>query len=238
MVKIFHPNDRWEVVQLPNKEAAIAFAAAHFIETAAKALQERGRFAVALSGGSTPKALFHKLSDPLLAKRIDWGSVLLFWGDERSVPPDHEESNYGMGMRSGLATLPLKASNIFRMEAESDIEVHAAAYEHLLKEKVGGVLDLTILGMGEDGHTASLFPGTEGLDVYDRLVIANEVPEKKTLRMSFTYPCINASRQVVIYVLGASKKGILTKALFDVEANLPIQKIEDALWITDVDLGY
>jgi 6-phosphogluconolactonase len=234
------PNPRWLVATLPSRETAVAFAAAHLLETGQRAIDERGLFSLALSGGSTPKAIFAKLSEPDVIPLLDWSRVLLFWSDERNVPPDHADSNYHNAMQWGLKALPLREEHIFRMHAESDLEVNAAAYEHLLKEKTQGVLDLTMLGMGGDGHTASLFPNTKALEVTDRLVTANQVPQLETQRMTFTFPCINASRATAIYVLGEEKRERLTEVLKGPEDHYPVQRVgtdeRPALWITDVAL--
>jgi 6-phosphogluconolactonase len=195
---------------------------------------------VALSGGQTPNAIFKEISQPRYAQVLDWSKVLCFWSDERSVPPNNPENNYFNAMKSGLADLPLPPENIFRMPAEIDIEEHALAYEHLIRQKVPSLqFDLIMLGMGEDGHTASLFPRTHGLHTKDRLVIANYVPQKHTWRMSFTYECIHMAKLICIYVLGANKASTVAKVLlspYDPD-NLPIQRIgtpsHKALWILD-----
>ena len=228
------PTDRWEVVTLPDREAAVTFAVAHFIETGRQAIEERGLFSVALSGGSTPKAIYSMLSQPDIAPLLDWSRVLLFFSDERAVPPDHEESNFRMAM-SYLSKLPLNEDHIFRMQAEHDIEVQAAAYEHLLKTKCEGVLDLTMLGMGTDGHTASLFPETDALSADDRLVVPNYIPKLDAWRLTLTFPCINASRNIVLYVLGEEKREMMTEVFKD-DGRFPVQRVGEALWITDVDL--
>lgn len=235
-------NNRWEIVSLSDKERAVEFAVHHFIESANDAIQHRGQFAVALSGGSTPAAIFKALATPDNREKVDWSKVFLFWSDERSVPPDHTDSNYKMAMDSGLAALPLNPDQIFRMQAESDIEVHAAAYERLIKEKTDGRFDLTMLGMGDDGHTASLFPGSEALNEEKKLVTANYVAKFDTQRMTCTYPCINASRRIAIYVMGARKEHVLREVLLgDENPDLyPVQKIgtaeTPALWITDIKI--
>jgi 6-phosphogluconolactonase len=226
------PTDRWEMVTLPDQEAAVTFAVAHFIETGRKAIEARGLFSVALSGGSTPKAIYAMLTEPEIAPLLDWSRVLLFFSDERAVPPDHEESNFHMAM-SRLSKLPIREENVFRMQAEHDIEVQAAAYEHLLKKKCEGVLDLIMLGMGPDGHTASLFPETGALSVTDRLVVPNYIPKLDAWRLTLTFPCINAARNTVLYVLGEEKRDILNQVMQD-DGRFPVQKVDEALWITDV----
>jgi 6-phosphogluconolactonase len=148
----------------------IETAAAIFSSTAIDAIGRRGRFVTALSGGSTPKRLFERLTAAPYREAIDWRKVYLLWGDERCVPPDHSESNYGMARKSLLAPLGIASANIVRMEAErADLEKAASDYEMrlrtlLLEDGSDGRIDLVLLGMGADGHTASLFPGTRALD--------------------------------------------------------------------------
>lgn len=230
-----HWDERRDIYIAGNAEETLAFATNHWITEAEGAIERTGRFAVALSGGSTPKAIFEKLAQK--KKALDWSKVWLFWSDERAVPPDHPESNYHMAMTSGLKDLPIQ--HIFRMKAEEKIKEHAMEYEQILRQKLGEALfDLVMLGVGEDGHTASLFPDTEALNVKNRLVVANEVKQKNTWRMSFTYSCINHSKKAVIYALGSSKQSIVKKVL---ESPLPSPfpasfigtKAHKALWMLD-----
>lgn len=195
-----------------NNQATIDYAVEHWIKVANESIARFGNFAVALSGGSTPKLIFEELVKN--KGRVDWSKVLVFWSDERAAPPTDKESNYHMAMmEAGLQNLPIPKENIFRMVAESDIEKNALAYENLIKEKLKRPFDLIMLGMGEDGHTASLFPHTKALEVIKRLVVANHVPQKNTWRMSFTFECINQAAHIVLYALGSSKASILEKVL-------------------------
>jgi 6-phosphogluconolactonase len=241
-MSVTHPKIRrltksWRVAQFADKEGAIGFAVKQWLDLANQAIHSHGQFAVALSGGSSPAAIYHELTLPTYREQVDWSKVLLFWGDERSVPADHHDSNYYMGMEAGLNQLPVPEENIFRMHAESDLEVHAAAYDRLIKEHANGVFDLVMLGMGEDGHTASLFPNTDGLAITDRLVIANYVPQLETWRMSLTFPCINAAHNIHLYVLGEKKQQRLEEVLTGAPDRFPVQQIgtdeHPALWITD-----
>lgn len=194
-------------------EQTIAFAAEHWIHTARRAIQERDRFAVALSGGSTPKAIYQTLASHY-KNSIDWKKVLLFWSDERAVPPTHPDSNYQMAMQSGLSALPIPPAQIFRMKAEADLEKNAKDYEDILRRELGPHLfDLVMLGIGEDGHTASLFPKTAALQESIKLVVANQLPEKNTWRMTLTFPCIRDSRKAVLYAVGENKQAIAPLAL-------------------------
>ncbi|MCP5507552.1 MAG: 6-phosphogluconolactonase [Chlamydiales bacterium] len=218
-------------------------ASIHFIECANIAIDDHGYFAVALSGGSTPKAIFHGLSSPAFRDQVDWSRVVLFWSDERCVPPDHSDSNYHMAMEAGFSTLPIPIENIFRMKGEDDPEESALKYEKIIADKLGGApLDLVMLGMGSDGHTASLFPKTHGLHpAKDRLAIANYIPQLDTWRLTLTFRCINEADYIAIYVLGTQKAEMVKKVFngtFDPDI-YPVQNIgtarNHALWIMDDD---
>ena len=229
-MRLITPREGWEVAILPTTEEAIAFALEQWLGLAEYNINEQESFSVALSGGSTPKAIYNHFTPD----QLDWESVFLFWSDERAVPPEHERSNYRMVMESQLGKVGIPEENIFRMEAESDLEVHAKAYEHCIKEETAGVFDLVMLGLGEDGHTASLFPDTQGLKAKG-LVTPNYVPSEDEWRMSLTFNAINKADSVVIYVLGSHKEEIL-REVFSGNDDYPIHKVEDAFWITDVQL--
>lgn len=223
-----------------NTETTISFCVDHFITLANKSIEDHGSFSVALSGGSTPKAIFQSLAHSSHGAKVDWSRVFLFWSDERPVPPSNPDSNYRMAMDAGLKLLPIPADHIFRMEAESHIEENALAYEQLLRSKCNRQpLDLITLGMGEDGHTASLFPNTEGLTVQGRLVIANFVPQKNCRRMTFTFEGIHTAKHICVYVIGSQKQHMLTQVLTgpQEEPLYPAQRIgtpsHRALWIAD-----
>ena len=218
----------------------LIFCVEHFIAICKQAIKDHGAFFVALSGGSTPKAIFQHLSSPPYDQMVEWNKVHLFWSDERATAPDHPDSNYHMAMQAGLSKMPIPKDQIHRMRAEEKIEENAASYEQEIAAALKGrPFDLVMLGMGEDGHTASLFPHTAALNIENRLVAANFIPEKNTWRMTFTYPCINQASHIAIYVLGMSKKDTLAEVLlsppqFD---RYPIQKVgtvaHRALWIVD-----
>lgn len=222
-------DERWQLLITPKPLQA---AADHFMQCCTKAMQEHGSFSVALSGGSTPKALYQLLTKPPYSNQIPWEKLWLFWSDERSVPPTHPDNNYHMAMEAGLKNMPI--AHIYRMHAETNIEQNAALYEEAIKHKP---FDLVMLGIGEDGHTASLFPDTEALRIKDRLVAANYIPDKKTWRMTLTYSGIHHSKNIVIYVLGESKKQIVHDVFLGPKNRYPIQKIgtkeHPALWILD-----
>lgn len=233
-------DERRDYIIAGNREETFRFSAEHFIETANIAIQEHGVFSVALSGGSTPKGIFTLLASPEYRSQIDWKKVLLFWSDERAVPPDSPENNYRMAMDAGFDKLEILKDNIFRMVAETDIEINAQRYEQSIKQKLPGAsFDLVMLGMGDDGHTASLFPHTKGLHVEKKLVTTNYIPSQQTWRLSLTFDCINAAKAIVIYVIGKGKQQMLKEVFthsYDPD-ELPIQKIgtpeHHALWIVD-----
>lgn len=195
-------------------------AAAEEVARAVKeAVSERGRFTIVLSGGSTPKGLFNLLATNARTS-LPWDKMFFFWGDERHVPPTDPDSNYRMANETMLSKVPVQAANVFRMPAENpDAAAAAAAYEATLRKffqtKAGEFprFDLILLGMGPDGHTASLFPGTAGLQEQSRLVIANWVEKLKTHRLSFTFPVLNAAREVTFLVSGTDKAPALHSVL-------------------------
>lgn len=235
-------DERRKCVILENQSEAIDFAVKHFITTANHAINDHGYFTVALSGGSTPKAIFNKLSSEPYKNLVDYSKVYLFWSDERAVPLDDKESNYRMAMESGFQKLNLKKTHIFPMVDTLDLEKDAKNYQTLIEKVVpDGQFDLMMLGMGDDGHTASLFPFTTGLSEKKRWVIVNHIKEKQCDRLTLTYPIINRAKEIVIYVLGPSKAKML-KDIFFSEKNInkfPIQEIgtesQKALFILDKD---
>jgi len=233
-------DERRDIVIPGNKMQTINFCVQQFIDIAQHAIKDHGSFSVALSGGSTPKSIYEQLTTGENREKIDWKKVYLFWSDERAVPPDNIESNYRMAMEAGFSKVPIPAENVFRMVVENHIDEHAKEYEKLIKSKVhSGQFDLVMLGMGEDGHTASLFPKSHGLHTPDRYVVANYVQQMHVWRMTMTYECINAAKHISIYVLGKNKAEMVKRVLsgpFDPD-ELPIQNVgtptHKALWILD-----
>jgi 6-phosphogluconolactonase len=191
-------------------------AADEFATLAREAVAARGAFHVALSGGSTPKRLFQ-----LLAERgrgaLPWDQIELWWGDERTVPPDHKDSNYGMTREALIA--PLQLTRVHRIRGEDEPEAAARAYEQELVGALGTppVFDLALQGMGPDGHTASLFPHSPALTETTRFVVANPVDSPltkgKTTRITLTAPAINAARHIRFLVGGADKADSLAAVL-------------------------
>jgi 6-phosphogluconolactonase len=210
----------------PDAAALARRAAQYFVEMAGEAVAGRGRARIAISGGSTPKAAFAALADPAQPwrSRMPWEKLDLYWVDERTVPPDSDESNYRMTREALLDHVPLRADQVHRMEGELDPVVAAARYESELRNgfRLEGAesprFDLISLGMGPDGHTASLFPHTEAIHNLTSLVTANPVPanpvtKKDTVRITLTWPVINHASSVFFLIAGADKAGVLNEVL-------------------------
>ena len=198
---------------LPDPAAVAEATADRFVAAARAAIAARGAFRVALSGGGTPKQVYPLILEPGRRDTVDWSLVDFFWGDERAVPPDHPDSNFGAAYHALISHLPnVRPDRIHRMPAEApDIDVAALSHESELRLAFGArgseapAFDLVWLGMGPDGHTASLFPGTLALEEDERWVVGNWVPSLHTWRMTLTYPVLDAARYVVCAVTGADK---------------------------------
>ena len=211
------------LVVLEDAAAVAREGAARFVAQAREAIKARGAFHVALSGGKTPAAMYRVLAADDMRATVDWSRVQLYWSDERSVPPEHGDSNFGMANRELLVKVAIPAANVHRMEAErADAERAAEEYEALLRTMLSSgpgsfpCFDLIYLGMGPDGHTASLFPGSVGLNEKARGVIFQPVviaDGSKTHRMTFTFPLLNAARVVLFLVTGADKTQRLREVL-------------------------
>jgi 6-phosphogluconolactonase len=216
------------------------------VEAARAAIAAHGRFSVALSGGSTPRSLYQLLAAPPYREQVDWAHTVVCWGDERCVPPDHSESNYRMAREALLFHVPVPASQVFRMPGEAaDPDTGAAQYEQALRRAfaLGPAelprFDLILLGLGPDGHTASLFPHTPALHVSDRLVVANPVEKLNTTRLTLTAPVLNNAARVVFLVAGADKAAPLAAVLEgprrpdDLPAQLIAPTHGELLWLVD-----
>ena len=229
-----------EIKVLPDVPDVAHEAAERIVDAANLAAEEGRTFSIALSGGSTPKALFELLAGPAYRSRVDWPKVEVFFGDERNVPPDHKDSNYRMAREALLSKVPIPGDNVYRMAGELDANEAAKQYGQILKEKFGdGGLDVVLLGMGDDGHTASLFPGTAALGETKHRCVANRVDKLNTWRITLTAPFINRSRQVMVLVTGASKRQRLAEVLEGPRdpQRLPVQLIDPAAgritWLVD-----
>jgi len=201
----------------PDAAALARRATQYFVEMASEAVEAQGRVRIAISGGATPQTAFELLADPSepWRARMPWEKLEVYWVDERNVAPDDPGSNYGMTRDALLANVPLQPRQIHRIEGELEPEIAAARYESELRNsfRLEGAemprFDLVALGMGLDGHTASLFPHTEGLHELGRLAVANHVPQQDTWRISLTWPVINRAHSVFFLVAGAEKAAIL-----------------------------
>ena len=206
------------------------------------AASSRGRFAICLSGGSTPRRLYQLLGDAPYRDALPWERVHWFWGDERFVPWDHPDSNYGMVQSAMLARVPAPPQNIHGIETASTPPDAARAYERVLKSYYGAealdparaLFDVEILGLGPDGHTASLFPGTSVLEERDRWV-AEVIGARAEARITLTYPVLESSRHSAFLVAGKEKREMLVRALASDQA-LPAAKVRpvgDLTWFVD-----
>jgi 6-phosphogluconolactonase len=208
-----------EIRTLTTPQELFAAAAEEVVRAANEAVAQRGRFTIALAGGSTPKSLYNLLATNARTA-LPWDRMFFFWGDERHVPPTDPDSNYRMADETMLSKIPVAAANAFRMKTENpDAAAVAEDYEQTLRKffqiEPGQVpaFDLILLGMGPDGHTASLFPGTAALQEKSRLVQANWVEKMKTYRITLTLPVLNAARCVIFLVSGTDKAAALHAVL-------------------------
>jgi 6-phosphogluconolactonase len=221
-----------EVRRLTTPQDLFQAAADEVIRAATDAVARRGRFTIALSGGSTPKNLYTLIAANA-SSSLPWDRMFFFWGDERHVPPGDPESNYRMAEETFLSKVPIPPANIFPIHAQNP-EASAAAedYEQTLRKFFALApgeyphFDLILLGMGPDGHTASLFPETAALEEKSRLVVANWVEKLKTNRITFTLPVLNAARCVAFLVSGTEKAAVLHEVL---EGNAPAEKYPSKL---------
>jgi 6-phosphogluconolactonase len=215
--------------------ATLARAAAEIFVTAARqAVAAQGRFTVVLAGGSTPKLLYALLVDDAAVRaRLPWRQTFFFFGDERHVPPDHADSNYRMAFEAMLSKAPIEPSQILRITAELGAAEAAAAYEHVICDFFQLApnqlprFDLVLLGMGPDGHTASLFPDTDALAENQRLVVANRVQKLKADRITMTFPPLNNAGSVMFMVQGPDKAPALRSVLQSRDLPpLPAQRVQ------------
>jgi len=232
-----------EIFRTPMEMAEAA--ARSFAARAAESVSAQGRFTAALSGGKTPVAIYTLLAKAPFLSQIPWARVHLFWGDERCVPPDHRDSNYRMAREFLLDHVPIPPANVHRMPGEMDPVEAAARYEGELRDFFAPhgeglpAFDYILLGLGEDGHTASLFPGTRAIRESARWVVGHNVDAQKGWRITLTPPVINAARTVVFIAAGAGKAAVLKEILEGPYRpdTLPAQIVRPAggtlLWMLD-----
>ncbi|MDE0200078.1 MAG: 6-phosphogluconolactonase [Caldilineaceae bacterium] len=233
-----------KVIVQPNRSEFGLAGAGMIAAVSLISIQERGAFNLALAGSSTPGLVYELLAE---VPDIDWKRTCVFWSDERCVPLDHADSNYRMARETLLDLLPQSPRIVARMHVELPPEQAAGAYEETIREIVPAgesgipLFDLILLGMGDDGHTASLFPGSEALNVTDRIVAADFVSKFSSYRLTFTYPLLNAGRHVLILVSGASKADTLNAVLKGPQRPkaLPVQGVQPTKgqlkWLVDAD---
>ena len=187
-------------------------AVSNIISQASEAIKKSGFYTLVLSGGNTPRPIYRALASSHDQSVLDWRKIFIFWGDERCVPPTNPESNYLMAKTALLDLVPIPAKNIFRIRGELQPEEAAQDYEKNIdrffntKEKR---FDTTLLGLGEDGHTASLFPNTKGLQETTLWVVPNMNPHTNTNRITLTFPALNSSRNIIFLVKGAEKAEVI-----------------------------
>jgi 6-phosphogluconolactonase len=240
-----------EIRILPDGAAIAKRAAQEFVQVAAAAVRARGSFNVALAGGSTPKALYSLLvSDPALRSQVPWDEIHLFFGDERHVPPDHPENNFRMATEAMISKSPLKPEQVTRIKGEyPDAAQAALEYEKTMREyfklKDGEYprFDLLLVGMGNEGHTLSLFPGTKALHADRRVVVSNWIGKLCTERMTLTAPAACHAAEIMFMVTGADKACALKSVLegaYEPE-QLPAQLLQPKdgklLWLVDATAG-
>jgi 6-phosphogluconolactonase len=209
------PNPGLVEIYESNSHASRA-GAESFAACAGEAVARRGRFDVALSGGETPLTMYRLLAEPPLRDQIPWALVHLFWGDDRGVPPEDPRSNYGMAREAFVSAVPIPEGNVHRMLGEIDADEAAARYAGEIREHFGAqtpVFDLIHLGVGEDGHTASLFPGGPELDVRAEPVVASVDPDREEPRITLTFPVLDAARRLEVLVLEGTKARLVAGIL-------------------------
>ena len=235
-------SDHPEVRVLNTPQELFQAAAAEFVGLVEQAIHTAGRFTIALSGGSTPRSLYSLLASEVIPT-LRWEKMYFFFSDERYVPADDPESNYGMANETLLSKVPVPKENIFPVPTDAgSAEAAAAMYEQTLRSffklRAGELprFDLILLGMGPDGHTASLFPGTAALEENQRLVVANWVEKFNTYRVTFTFPVLNNAASVVFLVSGQQKAAMVRKVLREGQ-DLPAKRVQPTngklIWMLD-----
>ena len=232
--------ERGEVYVLPDAAAVARAGADAFVTIVAGVLADHAQARVALAGGSTPKAMYRLLASPAYRERVDWPRLEIYFGDERCVPPDHADSNYRMAREALLDHVPLGADHVHRIAGERHPTEAAVAYAETLRRTFGSGdelprFDLVLLGMGPDGHTASLFPGTPVLDEREALAAAVFVDKLDSWRVTLTAPVLSAAAHLIIATGGTEKAEALATALSAPPGAVPIQLVRsiDQRWLVD-----
>lgn len=208
---------------LPDETALHRSGAERFVALGAEAIAARGAFHVALAGGSTPQGLYTLLATPEFAPRLDWSRVHLYFGDERAVPPQHEQSNYRMVRESLLDHLPTAPAGVHRIAGEESPQQAAADYTRVLDQTLPREgFDLVLLGMGPDGHIASLFPGSDALTRHKPAALAVFVPKLDCWRITLTFPAINKARHILMLVSGSRKADVVRHVLRNIGHAMPL----------------
>lgn len=234
-----------EIIVLKDIDELSREVAGRFVRLASEAIKERRTFSVVLSGGSTPRKLYSLLAELPWRDQVQWEDVCFLWGDERCVPPDHPDSNYRMAYEVLLSRIPVPGANVHRMHGEEEPETAAHNYADSLKQfphlEGWPRFDLVLLGMGEDGHTASLFPGTAAVENHDDTVVAHRVEKLGAYRLTLTPPVLNNAANVFFLVSGGEKAKVLKKVLEGdfMPSELPSQAIRPEngklIWFVDGD---
>jgi 6-phosphogluconolactonase len=232
-----------EIKILADAGAVSQAAAREFSRLARESISAKGEFSVALAGGSTPRAAYQLLAKE--GQELPWEKIQVFFGDERAVPPDHADSNYGMARDTLLSHVPIPARNVHRMKGEVEAAAAAEQYEGVVRRHFGlgnGEMprfDLIMLGMGDDGHTASLFPGSQALEETARLVTANWVEKFQQFRLTFTFPVLNNASEVMFLIAGPTKAKVIGEIFREPapRGRYPVQNVMPTagrlLWLLD-----
>jgi 6-phosphogluconolactonase len=214
-----------QVHRYKDPEAVADAAAKRVLESARRAVEATGRFILVLAGGSTPRLLYSTLAESPYREQVPWSKTLFVFGDERIVPPDDETSNYRMARETLFEPLEIPDHRVLRMKGEQPPVDAARRYEVRLSDLFLGAkkrhFDLVLLGIGADGHTASLFPGTAALDEHERWVAANEVPQIGAWRLTLTLPALNSARRIIFMATGEEKAQVIAEAFGGVEHDEP-----------------